>query len=86
MAAPSSDETANADVKQGVGIQSKEPASTSEDVPGGAHYNPAPHPSKLAADKGTDYLMMRPIYTKEYVESIKPSHRPPKGVRPSPAP
>jgi hypothetical protein len=50
-------------------------------IPGSEKYNPAPHPSHLITDKGEDYMEAHLVYTQEYVESIKPSHRPPKGVR-----
>jgi hypothetical protein len=65
----------------GFGIQKHAKAHIGDEIPGSDDYNPAPHPSHLATDKGEDYLEKHPVYTQEYVESIVPSHRPPKGVR-----
>ena len=32
-------------------------------------------------DHDADYLMMHPVYTKEYAESVKPQHKVPEKVR-----
>ena len=32
-------------------------------------------------DQNADYLMMHPVYTKEYAESVKPQHKVPEKVR-----
>lgn len=32
-------------------------------------------------DQDADYLMMHPVYTKEYAESVKPQHKVPEKVR-----
>lgn len=63
---------------------SKSEEPTTEGLPGGEQYNPAPHPSKQMNEPESSYLLMHPVYSKEYVESIKPKHRPPQGVRFSP--
>ena len=42
---------------------------------------PAPHPSKLAAEKGSSYMLSHPVYDKAYLRSIVPRHRPPETVR-----
>lgn len=60
---------------------SKNEEPTTEGLPGGKEYNPAPHPSKAATDQDASYLLMHPVYSKEYVESVKPKHRPPENVR-----
>ena len=31
-------------------------------------------------DQDSDYLMMHPVYTKEYAESVKPQHKVPEKV------
>ena len=31
-------------------------------------------------DQDSDYLMMHPVYTKEYAESVKPQHKTPEKV------
>lgn len=56
---------------------SKNEEPTTEGLPGGKEYNPAPHPSKQPTDQDASYLLMHPVYSKEYVESVKPKHRPP---------
>lgn len=55
---------------------------TSEETKLDNGFVPALNPSMLAAEKGRSYLLMNPVYTKEYMESIVPKHRPPQGVRP----
>lgn len=62
------------------GISKKEEPTT-EGLPGGKEYNPAPHPSKQLSEQESSYLLMHPVYSKDYVESIKPKHRPPQTVR-----
>jgi hypothetical protein len=80
QAAPSASLNSDKEESFGVGHQDKA-AHTGDAIPGTDAYNPAPHPSKLQAEKGDDYMMKHPVYTQEYVESIKPFHRPPQGVR-----
>ena len=59
---------------------SKDEVPSTEGLPGGKEYNPAPHPSKQSSESES-YLLMHPVYSKEYVESVKPKHRPPVNVR-----
>jgi hypothetical protein len=42
-----------------------------------------PHPARPLDGEDQSYLLMHPRYTKEYTESIKPTHRPPESVRAS---
>lgn len=42
---------------------------------------PELNPSMQAQQKGKNYLLMNPVYTREYMESIVPKHRVPQGVR-----
>lgn len=42
---------------------------------------PLSHPSSQRREKGDEnYFLMQPIYTKDYLESIKPKHLPPETV------
>lgn len=43
----------------------------------------SPHRGSSSNDDNDDdtYLMMRPVYTKEYAESVKPKHKVPEKVR-----
>lgn len=42
---------------------------------------PESHPSRARREKGENYFLMNPVYTKEYVESVKPKHIPPMTFR-----
>jgi hypothetical protein len=39
---------------------------------------PAPHPSATAAQQAPAFYLFQPAYTREYVESITPTHKAPK--------
>lgn len=71
----------NSATEAATGIHKPDTPHIGDEIPGSHDYNPAPHPSHLATDKGADYMAKHPVYTQEYVESIKPAHRPPQGVR-----